>query len=400
MRKFSVLLLLCPVVLCSIGAFGQTGNSNYPESNLTPSYAADTGAANVLVVTLAPCPAALSVGDSFKVLPNHANTTTTPTLNVCGLGAKTITKFGQTALVASDLVTTAIAYLLYDGTDMELVNPNTATGSGSGSVSSVGQTINTASSSGIFAVTGSPVTGSGTLNINLSGTSGGVAYFSSPTVLSSSALLTQYGVLFGGGAAGAPTASAQGGSNFPLIGQSAANPIFSTIAYPTTCATGDLLYGTSATVLGCNTGIVASSGGIFTTYDGITTAGLGVPVIEGTLSDVTAQSASQSSVTLLTTASAGAYLVRYYIDQNATCSAPGPGQVYATFSWTDATHAHTAMTVPLNFLSALSTTGGYLQGAIPIYSATTSAITYTTTYAACTTGTATYDLHASVEQVR
>jgi hypothetical protein len=121
---------------------------------------------------------------------------------------------------------------------------------------------------------------------------------------------------------------------------------------------------------------------------------------EGSPSDVTAQSASQAAVTLLTTASAGNYRISYYLDQNATCATPGSGQVYATFSWTDATHAHTAQTVALPFLSALSTTGGYLLGVVPIYSATSSAITYTTTYTACSTGTATYDLHASVEQVR
>jgi hypothetical protein len=93
-------------------------------------------------------------------------------------------------------------------------------------------------------------------------------------------------------------------------------------------------------------------------------------------------------------------MIRYYIDQNAVCSAPGAGQVLATFNWTDATHAHSAQTIPLSFLSALSTGGGYLQGTLPIYSATASAITYTTTYAACTTGTASYDLHASVEQTQ
>ncbi|MGD1214163.1 MAG: hypothetical protein ABR861_04170 [Terriglobales bacterium] len=73
---------------------------------------------------------------------------------------------------------------------------------GSGTVTSVGETINSGSSSGIFAVTGSPVTASGTLNINLSGTSGGLPYFSSPTVLSSSGALT--GIVRGGSP---PTAS-------------------------------------------------------------------------------------------------------------------------------------------------------------------------------------------------
>lgn len=78
-------------------------------------------------------------------------------------------------------------------------------GSGSGSVSSVGQTVNGSASSGIFTVTGSPVTTSGTLNIGLAGTSGGIPYFSSGTVVSSSGALTANTYVKGGGAGVAPS---------------------------------------------------------------------------------------------------------------------------------------------------------------------------------------------------
>jgi hypothetical protein len=160
-------------------------------------------------------------------------------------------------------------------------------------------------------------------------------------------------------------------------------------------------YASTGTTLSCpGAGLTVNSSGLFLTYDGITGAGLTFSVTEG-VSNVTAQTASQTSVNILaSTPSVGSYLIRYYIDQNAVCSAPGPGQILATFSWTDATHAHTAATVPLPFLAALSTTGGYLQGVIPIYSATASAISYTTTLTACTTGSASYDLHASVEETQ
>ena len=79
---------------------------------------------------------------------------------------------------------------------------------GAANVSSVGLQINGGSSSGIFGVTGSPVTTSGNLNYNLTLTSGGIPYASSTSVLSSSGLLTQYGILLGGGAGGAPTSTA------------------------------------------------------------------------------------------------------------------------------------------------------------------------------------------------
>lgn len=109
------------LILDALLSFGQTGN--YPESNLGPAYVADTGAVNALVATLAPCPASLKNGLLVKITPANANTTTTPTLNVCGLGAKTITKFGQSPLLAGDFVTTETAVLIYDGTDFELQNP-------------------------------------------------------------------------------------------------------------------------------------------------------------------------------------------------------------------------------------------------------------------------------------
>ena len=88
--------------------------------------------------------------------------------------------------------------------------------------------------------------------------SGGVPYFSSTTAESSSAALTKYGVLFGGGAGGAPTSSAQGAANMPLIGQGAANPIFSTIAYPTSLTSGGLLYASSTTGI-ASSGLVATN---------------------------------------------------------------------------------------------------------------------------------------------
>jgi hypothetical protein len=47
-------------------------------------------------------------------------------------------------------------------------------GASGASVSSVGLTVNGTSPSGIFTVTGSPVTTSGSLNFNLAGTSGGM----------------------------------------------------------------------------------------------------------------------------------------------------------------------------------------------------------------------------------
>lgn len=94
-------------------------------------------------------------------------------------------------------------------------------GSGAGSVASVALTVNSTSPSGIFTVTGSPVTTSGTLNFNLAGTSGGIPYFSDGTTLSSSAALTANTLVKGGGAGAAPTLSAatDDGTTFTIPGR-------------------------------------------------------------------------------------------------------------------------------------------------------------------------------------
>ena len=97
--KTKIALLIA--LVCGPWAAAQTANANYPEVQLTPNYAADTGSANVLQVSVTSCPNAYTVGMVIKVLPNHANTTTTPTISLCGIGAKTITKFGQAAVAAA-----------------------------------------------------------------------------------------------------------------------------------------------------------------------------------------------------------------------------------------------------------------------------------------------------------
>jgi hypothetical protein len=74
----------------------------------------------------------LQPGLQIKFLPSFNNATTTPTINVNGLGAVTITKNGQSALAPSDLTTTALANVTYDGTYFQLINPQTAGNTGSG----------------------------------------------------------------------------------------------------------------------------------------------------------------------------------------------------------------------------------------------------------------------------
>jgi hypothetical protein len=97
--------------------------------------------------------------------------------------------------------------LKYDGT--KFVNGSV---SGVGTVTSIA-----ASAAGIFSFGGSPITGAGTLALNVTGTSGGIPYFSSGSALSSSGALAANRIVLGGGAGAAPTALAFGTGN-QLVG--------------------------------------------------------------------------------------------------------------------------------------------------------------------------------------
>lgn len=180
-------------------------------------YAAGGGTAQAQTVTLSPAAGSLTAGLNVYWLPTAANTASGPTLAVSGLTAKTITKCGTTALSASDLTTLAVAHAIYDGTEFQLLNPQAATcGGGAAGVTSFtgdGHIITNSASTGGVALT-------------IAGTSGGVPYFSSSSAWQSSGALTQYGVVLGGGAGAAPTATSAGALGTFLSGQGSANPSF------------------------------------------------------------------------------------------------------------------------------------------------------------------------------
>lgn len=93
------------------------------------SYAVDGSASSTAyTATLSPVPISLVAGQEICVKIGLANTTTNPTLNVNGLGAKTIVKGLSTALSVGDIVANQICTFRYDGTNMVLQNPATLTG--------------------------------------------------------------------------------------------------------------------------------------------------------------------------------------------------------------------------------------------------------------------------------
>ena len=86
-------------------------------------YAVGGGSAQTQTVTLPGPVTSYAAGMQVEWLPVAANTGSGPTMNVNSLGPVTITKCGGAALAAGDLVTTAVAFGLFDGTNLELQNP-------------------------------------------------------------------------------------------------------------------------------------------------------------------------------------------------------------------------------------------------------------------------------------
>lgn len=87
------------------------------------SYIVDTGAANAYVATLSPALGAYSAGVLVQFKAANANTTAS-TVNVNGLGVKTIKKLGgATDLVAGDIAAGQIVELEYDGTNFQMLSP-------------------------------------------------------------------------------------------------------------------------------------------------------------------------------------------------------------------------------------------------------------------------------------
>jgi hypothetical protein len=103
-----------------------TGNKFVTQTglqNLAETFAVATGAPNTYAITLSPVPTAYVAGQEFAFQANFANTGTA-TLNVNGLGAKTIMKInGVTVLAIGDIASGQVVKVKYDGTNFQMLNP-------------------------------------------------------------------------------------------------------------------------------------------------------------------------------------------------------------------------------------------------------------------------------------
>jgi hypothetical protein len=169
-----------------------------------------TGSGGTITSVTATAPVASSGGFTPNISISQSSTSTDGYLSSTdwntfnGKGSGTVTSVTGTApVVSSGGATPAISMAAANtSTNGYLTSTdwNTFNGKGSGTVTSVSFT------GGIITVA-NPTT---TPAFTVAGTSGGIPYFSSGTTWASSAALTQYGVIYGGGAGGSPAATAAG----------------------------------------------------------------------------------------------------------------------------------------------------------------------------------------------
>jgi hypothetical protein len=84
-------------------------------------YAADGGASDAYVITVSPVPTSYIAGMVFRFKANTVNTGEA-TLNVNGLGAKTIKKNLNIDLATGDIVAGQLVEVMYDGTNFQMIS--------------------------------------------------------------------------------------------------------------------------------------------------------------------------------------------------------------------------------------------------------------------------------------
>lgn len=75
---------------------------------------------DTITATVAPAFGAYATGQVFRFIPAGANTTTAVTLNINGVGAKAVVKYGSSNLAVGDLQTGRLTEVYYDGTNFQL----------------------------------------------------------------------------------------------------------------------------------------------------------------------------------------------------------------------------------------------------------------------------------------
>jgi len=120
--KSATELYFCPRFSLQLTKTQQVALANLAQAVLP--YAADAGSTDTYAVTLSPVPTAYTNGMLVNFKANTVNTGAA-TLNVNGLGAKSIVKNYNLALANGDIKANMIVSVIYDGTNFQLLSPVT-----------------------------------------------------------------------------------------------------------------------------------------------------------------------------------------------------------------------------------------------------------------------------------
>jgi len=188
-----------------------------------------------------------------------------------------------------------------------------------GAVSSVAQTF----TGGIVSVSGSPITGSGTLALTVAGTSGGVPYFSSGTAWASSAALAANALVIGGGAGAAPATTTTGTGVLTFLGTPSSANLAAAVTDET--GSGSLVFGTTPALTNPTV-----TNYVETLYTANTSTAITVDLANGTVQNLTLT--GNATITMPTAVAGKSFVI--ILSQDATGSRT---VTWSTVSWPSAT---------------------------------------------------------------
>jgi hypothetical protein len=174
------------------------------------TYAAAGGSENALTASLDFAPASYEAGLSLTIKVSATNTSAA-TLNVNGLGAKSIKRFDGSAVQAGDLLADRIIRLVYDGTNFQLVSPAetviTSYATAAAASASAAATSATAASTSATAAAGSATAAatSATNAANSAAAAAGSATAAAASATAAATAVTGYAALAGADFTGAVT---------------------------------------------------------------------------------------------------------------------------------------------------------------------------------------------------
>lgn len=129
----ALVAIAAPLVLVAQTALpppGQIGHITYNQVTVQEglrlkipyNYGVDAGSTDDYVATIAPVPDGYVTGGLYILVAATANTGAA-TVNFNGLGAKTIVKAVSTTLSNNDILANMYCFMVYNGTNMVLLNP-------------------------------------------------------------------------------------------------------------------------------------------------------------------------------------------------------------------------------------------------------------------------------------